>query len=87
MNYMTSNKSIKTSFLFLSRDYNYVWGMTYVALQADDRPGDRTDESMLDHSSLLPTLRECYIQAPMDGQHRNSCVWQIFANHDQIWAQ
>lgn len=70
---------------FLSCGNNYVLEMIFVASEADRYWADTSNASMLVHSGILPSLMDCSVSAPMNGQHRRSCALQFpgESNKDQ----
>lgn len=74
------------SLYFRIHSYKCAWMMMPVVCQADSNSACTSNLSMLDHFDLLHTLRDRYFLAPMDRQHRLSCVLQKFAESPQGWA-
>lgn len=70
---------------FRPRGYNYTWWMMSFALQANGNPSELSDESILDYSCDLSTLRDGYVRVTLDGQHQRSCVFQVYDKSDQGW--
>lgn len=64
--------------------------MMSVALQAkledDSNLANTRDASTLDGPGLLPTQRNGYIHATLDGWHRRCCVSQMSAKSYQLWT-